>query len=363
MKVASAVLCLTSIAIAQPSSQFDIHSCTNYTSRGLLGPNSGENLLMVPSSHFGGVGQDSGGTGTRFLGFMHVTQDQNATTSETYFMVIRADNSGAPDCSATPGRLVYAGPLSTPSSTVTTPVAWLISASLATPSTALPLCSTFYMGAEISAAPAWPNDGQSFHIGTYYMLGGTQGDNPAPNAPNLAWDCLTGSATQPGSARCIRISLCAPSAMLKLGNHDATLTNPSNCVVTQGNVSFGAGGMWPQAQGTGGPRNDGLDFRVRDTANPNGTTIVFLGQNIGCPGVPLAGVANGALYLNPGGIFVQLAAAAVDANGQAIGRLISGSPAVAVAVNRILDFQAFVIGPTFALPGNLTNRASVAYLP
>ncbi len=358
-------IALASTAMAQtPTNLFDIYSgCTNFTSRGSLGVNGGEVMIQVPSSHFAGVCQDATGAATSLSGFQYVTQDQSGVTTETYFMVIRADNSGAPDCTTTPGRLLYAGPLTTPASTVTTPVAWQITATLATASTAVPLCSTFYMGAEMPAAPLWTNDGQSFHICTYYLLNGTQADNPAPAAPSLAWDCLNGAPVQPGSARCVRIGLIAPSAMLKLGNNDSTLTNTANCVTTLANVSFGAGGMWPQAQGTGGPRNDGLNFRVRDAANPNGVAIVFLGQNIGCPGLPLSGLANGALYLNPGGIFLQLAQGALDATGLSTGLLLPGSPAVASAVNRVIDFQAFTIGATFALPGNLTNRASIAYLP
>jgi len=358
-------IALASTAMAQtPTNLFEIYSgCTNYTSRGSLGVNAGEIMLQVPSSHFAGVAQDAAGGGTNLTGFQYITQDQNGSTTETYFMVVRADNSGAPDCTTTPGRLIYAGPLTTPASTVTTPVAWQITATLATASTAVPLCNTFYVGSEVIAAPGWTNDGQSFHICTYYLLGATQADNPAPAAPNLAWDCLAGAPVQPGSARLPRFGLIAGAAVLNLGNNDATLTNTANCVTTLANVSFGAGGMWPEAQGASGPRNDGLNFRVRDAANANGLAVVFLGQNIGCPGLPLAGLANGALYLNPGGIFLQLAQAPLDAAGLSTGLLLPGSPAVASAVNRVIDFQAFTIGASFALPGNLTNRASVAYLP
>lgn len=356
-------LALASTAMAQTPNLFDIYSgCTNYTSRGSLATNAGEIMIQVPASHFGGVAQDAAGAATSITGFQYITQDQSGVTPETYYMVIRGDTSGTPDCTAA-GLLLRAGPLTTPASTVTTPVAWQITATLTTPSTAVPLCSTFYMGGEVIAAPGWTADGQSFHICTYYLLGGTQADNPAPAAPNVAWDCLNGAAVQPGSARCPRIGILANSAMLKLGNNDPTLTNTANCVSTLANVSFGAGGMWPQAQGSSGPRNDGLNFRVRDSVNANGIAVVFLGQNLGCPGLPLSGLANGALYLNPGGIFLQLAQAALDATGTASGALIPSTPAVASAVNRVIDFQAFTLSPAFTLPGNLTNRASVAYLP
>jgi hypothetical protein len=364
MRLALLPLTLTSVAVAQtPTNLFDIYSgCTNYTARGAIGNNAGELLMQVSSTHFGGVCQDSTGTATSLTGFQYVTQDQSGVTPETYYMVVRGDNSGAPDTSAT-GLLLRAGPLTTPASTVTTPVAWVITATLATPTTTVPLCSTFYHGSEVAAAPGWSGntDGQSFHICTYYLLGATQADNPAPQAPNLAWDVVNGVPTQPGSAWCIRFGLLAPSAMLKLGNNDPTLANAANCVTTLSNISFGAGGIFPQAQGAAGPRNDGLNFRVRDAANPNGVAVVFLGQNLGCPGLSLSGIANGALYLNPGGIFVQLATGTMDPTGLSTGPLIPASPAVRSAVNRVIDFQAFTLSSSFTLPGNLTNRASVAY--
>jgi hypothetical protein len=134
-------------------------------------------------------------------------------------------------------------------------------------------------------------------------------------------------------------------------------------VSTIGNRSFGAGGMWPVCNPTSG-RADGLDYRVRDSVHANGFAALFLGVDLGCPGLPLGSLANGALYLNPAAAFVQLTAGPLDAAGEGIGTILPpGSPACRAAVNRVLPFQAFTVGPSFTLPGNLTNRASVAYLP
>jgi hypothetical protein len=61
-------------------------------------------------------------------------------------------------------------------------VGWIVTHTLTTPSTVLPLCATYYHGASVAAAPSWPTDGLSFHIGSYYDLGGTQADNPGPSS-------------------------------------------------------------------------------------------------------------------------------------------------------------------------------------
>jgi len=359
--LASLALTLAATATAQTPNYFGIYSgCTNYTSRGNLGSNAGDNLLAVPATHFAGIGHDATGTGTVLTGFRHVLQDQNASTVEPYSFIIRADMGGQPDCT-TAGVLLQTTALNSPSGAGT--LAWIITATLTTPSTALPLCNRYYYGLNFTAS-GWTADGLSSHIGTYYVLGTTQADNPAPNAPNVAWNCLAGSPSQPASARTIRYELAVSSSVLNLGNTDPTLIgNAANCVSTLLNASgnprsFGAGGLYPE--NAGASRNDGLDYRLFDAANPSGLYAVFLGVNLGCPGIPLGALANGALYLNPGGAFVQVAAGLLDTTGAANGTIIPPGTAPLVVINRPLDFQAF---SALALPGNLSNRASTIYLP
>lgn len=347
-------------AAAQTSTNvFEIYSgCTNFTSRGSIGANAGEYLLQVRSSHFAGVGHDATGGGTRLAGFRYVTQDQNGVTPETYSMIVRGDQSGSPDCT-TAGRLFTTGPIATPPSTTIGPVAWQITLTLTTASTALPLCNTFYPGGDFPAAPGWTagTDGQSLHITDYPL-----GDNPAPNSPSLTWNCLNGAPVQPNFLETVRVDLLVESAVLNMGNVDPMLS--TTCLTSLGNRSFGAGGLWPNCTGSTGPRNDGLDCRVRDLANANGVFALFLGSSVGCPGLPLGSLANGALYLNPAGPFVQIAAGGLNATGEGTATAIPpNTPACARAVNRFVDFQAFTVGPSFTLPGNLTNRASVNYLP
>lgn len=361
-----ATVALASTAVAQ-NNRFDIYSgCTNYTSRGSLGVDAGEILIQVPGSHFGGVIHDAAGTGTSLVDFQYVTQDQNGSTQETYYMVVRKDASGAPDASAA-GLLLRAGPLQTPASTVLTPVAWIITATLATPSTVVPLCGTYYHGMEVAAAPLWTNDGQSNHICTYYLVGGTQADNPSPPpdvVPNVAWNINynTMAVNQPGSARAIRMALGSPAALLNMGNVDPTAA-ATNCVSGQGFRSWGAGGMWPSSNADGlGTRDDGLDARIKDAGSANGVYALFLSDAFACPGIPLPGLANGGLYLNFG-LLTFVNAGLLDAAGQGITTIIPpGTRLGAPLLGRVIPFQGFTLGSTFTLPGKLTNVAGSSFL-
>lgn len=345
---------------AQTTNLFEIHSgCSNYMSRN-VGPNAGDMLLQVPAAHFAGVAQAPSGTASNVAGFFYYTQDQNPVTPSTYSMVLRADVGGRPNCTAG-GLLLSAGPLTLPPSTSTTPIAWVIATMLNTPSTVAPTCATFYLGASVAAAANWPTDGQSFQIGTYFLLGASQADNPAPTAPNLSFECVNGMASQSGSFRCLRIGLLTAAPVLNLGNYDPTLANAANCVTSRGGVSFGAGGLFPHAQGLAGPRNDGLNFRVRDVANANGVTALFLDVAANCPGLPLAGTATGALFLPPTSLLF-VTAAPLDSAGLATGALWPPNFLNATLRNRVLSVQAFDAGPTLALPGTLSNRAGATFL-
>lgn len=327
--------------------------CTSSTSRGTLGLNAGEILLKNPADLFSGVGHVATGATATLHSLKYTTQDQNAATQEPYTMVFRSESAGQPDPTAA-GLLLSVGPLTTPSGTGV--AAWTITVTLGNPWTALPMCANYYHGASVAVRPD-TSDGQTFHICTY-----SAADIPAATAPNLAWNIQAGAPVQPGTGRVIRLTLGVESAVLKMGNVDPN-TAATNCVSTLGGRSWGAGGMYPVCN-SAASRHDGLDYRVRDLANAGGVAAIFIGVNLGCPGVSLGGLANGALYLNPGAAFIQLGVAGLDVAGEGIGTILPpGSTACRAALNRVIDFQAFAVGPAFTLPGNLTNRASVRYLP
>jgi hypothetical protein len=368
-----ALAVLLSASLAAQNNQFGIMpinpvglngTCSNFTSRGTLGANAGDILLEVPASHYSGVCQDASGSGTSFNSFSYLTQDQNASTVEAYSMLIRAAAvpGPGPDCTAA-GVLMRLSGLSTPGGAGT--LAWFITNTLATPSTAVPLCDTWFMGAEVAAAPAWPGDGQSFHISTYFLTQGMTGSNPAPSAPNIAWDCSATGPVQP-TPRSIRFYLNAPAAMLNMANNDPSLTGAGHCLsgapAPFTNTDTGPGGMWPQCQGSGGLRNDGLKARVADIAAANGFFIVFIGSNLGCPGFPVGGLFDGALYLNPSAL-IQVAAGTLDAAGTVVADVLPPGFNCGPARNRVAHFQAFTLRSSLTFPGKVTNRAGVAYLP
>lgn len=346
-------------AVAQTNS-FTIYSgCINGASRGTLNSQGGELLMQVPGSHFAGIGTDVNGTGTRLLGLRCSLQDQNATTPETYHLVVRGDAAGRPDCSAA-GLLLRVGPLATPSAPTQPP--WILTTTLATPSVVLPVCGSYYHGAEVAPAPQWPSDGLSFHISTYYQqptLG--QADNPAANAPNLAWTCINGVTAQPTTPRTVRFELLVESAVLNVGNVDLA-TAANNCVTQLGGRSFGVGGLWPACEGTTGRRHDGLDLRVRNQAHAGGVFVVFFGADLGCPGLTAPGLLRGALYVDPA---VQVVVAGLDpGQGEGTATLLPPGAGVCAAMLRNLaHFQAATVGTTWSLPIHTSNRASTMYLP
>jgi hypothetical protein len=178
----------------------------------------------------------------------------------------------------------------------------------------------------------------------------------------LTWNCLAGAPVQPNFQETVRVDTIVEAAVLNMGNVDPGLT--TTCLTGLGNRSFGAGGLFPRCTGSVGPRNDGLDCRVLDAGNAGGVFALFLGIAGNCPGIPLGSLADGSLYLNPGSAFVQIAVGNLDASGAGVTTAVPpNTPACARAVNRSIDFQAFTVGPAFSLPGRLTNRATVNYLP
>jgi len=353
------VLCLgcTELA-AQPEVPWGVIGCDNVSTRGVLGTASGETMGKKEAGSDDGTGQDPSGTGTSVGGFQFVLQDQEAATTEPYALVMRSDAAGQPDATAA-GLLLQSTPISSPSGSGTQ--AWLVTVQFTTRSTALPLCSSAYYGLNFPANAAWPTDGLSLHAGTYYVVAGSQGDNPAPNAPNLTWSIPGGTGGTPAqpAPMCLHVGLLVRPAVLNMGNVDPTLTG-NNCIIGQGNRSFGAGGKWPRH---GGGRIDGLDCRVLDGAAANGLFVTFFGVPLGCPGIPLPGTADGALYLNPGGPFLSVASGLLSASGEGLATILPPGSAPPAVISQPLRFQAFTVGPSFALPGRLSNLATATYLP
>lgn len=303
------------------------------------------------------MGQDNSGTGTELDGIRTAVQDEDASTVETFRVVLRSDAAGQPDSSAA-GLLLQTTPIALPPGMGQQ--AWLIDVTFSTPSTVLPICGPSYYGLALTPAPTWPADGMSVHAGSYYLLGGTQGDNPAPNAPNLTWSIPGGTGGTPAQPppMCLHIGLLVPSSVQMLGNFDPTLNSANNCITTQGQRSFGAGGTWPRL---GGGRNDGLDVLVRDGNASNGLFATAIGASILCPGLHVPGL-GGAFYLNPAGPFAILTSGPLDPTGQGTTTLLQPGTAPVAVLGATLYFQTVTIDPAFT-QARFSNLTAVSYLP
>lgn len=367
-----ASLALASALSAQTPNYFEIYSgCTNYTSRGALSVNAGDILVEVNKSHFQGVALNAAGTGTQLNTFRYVMQDQNAATQEAYSLVVRpesAPNSNSPDCVNPP--MLTVGPFMSPSGAAT--LAWIITATIGTPSTVLPVADTIFHGVNVPANANWTHptdgDGLSIHIATYYLLGTTQADNPALNQPSIGWNCLNNAPVQPTFANTPRLALGVPGAVANLGNADPTLIgNTANCVSTllnaSGNpTSYGAGGMWPVANPSAA-RQDGIDVKIADASRPNSIFASFLaGAGLLPSPIPIAFLGAGGLWMNPAGI-TQLAVGTLDAAGGGRATLLPPGIMGANLQNRPISFQSFVFGTAITLPGAFTNATTTIPKP
>lgn len=362
------VLFVASSQLLAQKNFFEIHgdpACTYWTSRGSLGSDPGEILVQYPVSHFSGICQDQSGTSTLLTDIRVIVQDQNTATQEPYYMILRGDNGGTPAL-GTP--LLRVGPFVQPIQGNGV-AAWDMIHAI-TPSSAVPLCQTVYAGAETSPAPGWPaTDGFSVHMTSFYLINNASfEDNPAaaPDpVPNLGWNYnyTTQAVSQPGGPRSVRIMLGSRAPLLHMGNVDPTMVGPS-CLVALGKRSWGAGGMFPASNGDGqGTRDDGLSARVTDIVNRGGVFQLFMSDSQVCPGQPISFLFTGALYLNFGVLIPVGSGVIVNGTAQGIIPIIPPGTVLHRSMRgRLLPFQAFTLGPSFALPGSVTNMAGSTFL-
>jgi hypothetical protein len=227
-----------------------------------VGTSAGQLFQEVPKAMFRGVGD--GGSACVATGFQMWTADENAATQETYSIVFRGPlSTGGPDMSAA-GLIGQIGPFLTPLATGR--AGWQITATFGTPLT-LPCEDSFYLGIDVQAAP-WSSDGQSLYV-AYYYPPATRfiGDNPRGNAPNHAWQAVNGVATISASQLTVRVGALVTTPVLNIGSID-----PLNA--KQVGTCYGAGGMYPDV--SSGPRDDGLEARVRDAARAGGRALLLL---------------------------------------------------------------------------------------
>ena len=267
-------------------------TASSYVVRSNLNASAGEVLQEVPSRLFRGVGAT--GTGAvatcTALGLDFWTADEDASTQETFTVLLRRAAIAAPGPDATPaGILVQSGPQMTPLGTGR--LGWRVMVTFTTP-VAIPCEGDLFMGLGLAAAPTWATDGQSIYSAFYPgFLTATVGDNPRNGAPNHSWYVLNGVAAPSTWHFTLRIGVLVAAPVLNMGGVD-----PANArQMPVGSANFGAGGLYPDVSGG---RNDGLDARVIDATNAGGTAFLLLAGGW-VPGGLSAGTVDGRLWLLP----------------------------------------------------------------
>ncbi len=356
---------------AQGTSDFSIFpardgaNSVSFTTRSdALWAQAGEMLLHVPGDMFLGVGDtDSTGVGTcAALAFWQAGQDQNPSTQETYYIIVRNHdpNTGMPD-PTTAGLVARIGPLQMPTLPQTTPASWTVTDNFAQP-ILLPCQGGFHFGLELAAAPGWTaTDGHSVWTAWYDPSAGnvTLGDHPRAGAPELAFSIVAGSSTPlPGTrpsagGATYQMGLWTTGPSLNVGGIDpaSAAQNPV------GTSCYGAGGMYPDVSGVF--RSDGLDLRIHDTVNSGGTAFALLSPGPSPFGpAPVPGVI-GNLWVNAS-VLLTVGQSTLNSNGVATIPVLAPSTVPTSLVGTTLFFQGLTVSAALA---NLTftNAAGVSF--
>jgi hypothetical protein len=349
-----AVVCTAALAsLAAQDNKFEIYpdaagTATSYVDRMNLGGNAGELLYEVPDARFRGVGDF--GPACTAEAFVCTTSDENASTPETYSIVLRTPLVGGagPDPSAA-GVIVQVGPLQTPPGTGR--LGWILTTSFATP-VAVPCEGGWYMGIAVQAA-SWTSDGQSLYMAFYPgFFNPPAGDNPRAGAPNHSWWIMNGLTGLSQYSHTVAVGVRTRAPVLNVGGIDPNNTRQS----PPGSTNFGAGGMYPDHSGS--PRSDGIEIRVLDAANSGGIALLMLSSGylpfaggVGVPGI------GGRLWIDFATL-LPLANAPI-AGGTAF---IPVAPAGALPPSVrgfTAHFQAFTVDPSLGNP-RFSNAATTS---
>ena len=287
-----ASLGLIGTVAAQTPNQFDMYSgATNFTTRAAMpGTSVGDICQRYPSELLNCTGMTSvGGNVVNRVSHLYcVNQDQSGITQEQFTVGLIGHDPLLPP--GTPGPdaaldIIRTGPFTTPSTTVTTAVAWIWTITLATPLDTLPARADYYTVCGLPANAAWVADGMSVHMSGW--VNAPVVDNPLTTGALPIPNCVftidrTGAPIVAGRAdRFQRIWWGGPGAMTRIGAD----IDPAFQVCP--NPNYGAGGMYPNQTVT---RLDGIAFKVSDANLPNTFcgTIGAIG-GFDPTGTPLAG--------------------------------------------------------------------------
>jgi hypothetical protein len=342
---------LTSTALVGAQNEFMIYperngSSATYTSRTGIG--LVEQFMEAPGNLFSGIGD--AGAGCQVTGVYHWATDEDASTMESFRIVLRtASPAGGPDTSAA-GVITQVGPFNLP--TGVGRLGWRIGVTFATPVT-VPCMASFFYGIELAAAPNWPGppgDGHSIWDARYSppptrLLG----DNPRVGAPNHAWGNNNGFASS--NPWTWRIGITVNNPVLNVGGIDPLNARQSPV----GSSNYGAGGLYPDISGL--PRSDGIDLRTELLSAASGTVLGLLSATRPAFAAPVPGIA-GNLYLHPGFPIFTLGTANIFGGVATLPVATPGTVPVAL-MGSTLYFQTLTVDAAFALAWS--NVAGVSF--
>jgi hypothetical protein len=317
MRLLSFLPLMLTAAVAAQVPGIEIYpGTTSFTSRGNVGTGAGEIHQGFHESHWKGIGDT--GAGAFINGVTITTQDQNASTQETYDVVLRLGTDAAGPTTGVAGELSVTGPFMTPLGG-NAPAAWVITHTFGTP-TRIPSKGFFSAGLRLVPA-AWTADGQSIHMSDQAV------QQSGPHQGDHTWQIIGAatSATHLASKRSARIKVLTGTPILQNGVFATTTAT----------YSRGMGGMFPPI-GTHGwsTHVDG------GTPFANGVAGIFMSPTVVNPGLALPGI-RGLVYLGAG--LVPLATVGLDANGRANVSIVDPIGMYTVTVNN----QAILVDTTF----------------
>src|SRR5690606_638428 len=202
-------------------------------------------------------------TNGELAGFVVVIQDQVGVTPQTYEAAILSEdptNPGNPPCPPTAGTTIAtSGPVTTPASTATGAVAWIVTFTFATPPNTLPVADPVYLGVRLTPEVA-TGDYFGWH-GAWYTQG-TVGENPHAAAPNATVVCNITQGNllvNPGGGtdnRNPRGGILTRRPVFEIGAD----IDPAFDRNGSAGADYGIAGRFPDTN----VRGDGICFRIKD---------------------------------------------------------------------------------------------------
>lgn len=346
--------------IPLPATMANGYASVSFIGRGGIPPTETTTYVLdvLPDLNEGIGNTGSGGTGQlacSMLQVQYVLQDQDATQQEQYQWgtVDRDAMSGAPD----PATENLTGLINfPPPPTGQTGAAYVITLTFQNPVT-IDCGGDFFHGIKVPANANWPqSDGLSIQYAD--ETGGTFGDNPRMGSPGMSWAYgdMTTIPAQLNEVPAYALGVSAPTLRFGAEDPNSARTNPTNALSQSTTVSFGSAGYYPDVIGGGG-RSDGIQFRLWDANNANGSGALVVSVGLSPMPIPFGGFGGDILFDLTA--FVVTPPVMLDANGIGTGTL---APPNSIPNITGMNLVGWGQGITFGSAGAaFTNASGVSF--